>query len=299
MATHREKTILGLKSGPRSARSCGILTVTSGTDAGRVLSLDAAGVVTLGRAEDCTYCFDDTSVSGLHAQVAGQAGKFVFQDEGSTNGSFVNDAPCAEAVALREGDRLQLGNTIGLRFSLVDEQEEAALKKVYEAALRDVLTGALNRRALDERLDAEIAHANSHQLQLSIVLFDLDHFKRVNDTYGHLGGDAVLRATGEIVARSLRGGDALGRYGGEEFVVIARGTDLGHGFALAERLRAMLAITPFYFENQRIPVTVSGGVASLACCGERRDRLTLLSIADARLYRAKHGGRNQVVVSDP
>ncbi len=298
MATLREKTILGLKAGPRSVRSNGILTVTSGSDAGRVLSLDQSGIVTFGRAEECTYRFDDASVSGLHARVTGQPGTFVFQDDGSTNGSFVNDAASHAATPLRDGDRVQLGNATALRFSLVDDQEEAALKKVYEAALRDVLTGALNRRALDERLDMEIAHANRHHLELSIFLFDLDHFKHINDTHGHLGGDEVLRATSELVRKSLRADDALGRYGGEEFVVIARNTDIKHGFGLAERLRANLAITPFHFEGQRIPVTVSGGVSSLACCGERRDRLTLLSIADARLYRAKQSGRNQVVVTD-
>ena len=292
----RDKTVLSsAQSMAPGARSRGILTVTRGADVGRVVSLNTQGVTVLGRGESCTARFDDGSVSGEHGMILGMSGKFVFQDKGSTNGSFVNDERVVAAHTLKDGDRLRLGATTTLRFSLVDEQEEAELKKVYQAAQFDALTGILNRRALEERLDSELAFANRHNTELSIVMFDVDHFKRVNDTFGHLGGDAVLRTVADLVKRSLRAEDTIGRYGGEEFVVILRGIDLANGYTVADRLREMIAMTPIQFEAHMIQITASGGVASLRCTGDRRDRTTLLATADARLYRAKEGGRNRIV----
>lgn len=291
------KTLVAAPASLRSGRARGIFSVTAGPEVGRVLSLEPQGSVTLGRAPSCTYRFDDASVSGEHAMVIGLDGRYLFKDEGSTNGSFLNDVPCKQPTPLSEGDRVQLGTSTLLRFSIVDEQEERAMKQVFEAALRDALTGALNRGALEERLEAELGHANRHSHDLSVVIFDLDHFKRVNDTFGHLGGDAVLRSAAELVRSVLRADDVLGRYGGEEFLIVARGTDLQHAATMAERLRETLVRSPVAFEGQEIHVTASGGVASLACCGDRRDRTTLLAIADGRLYRAKEAGRNRIVAS--
>jgi two-component system, cell cycle response regulator len=295
MAHPQEKTVMGPIVPPLATRSRGILTVIGGADGGRVLSLPPGEIATLGRGEACTHRFDDASVSGQHARIMVIDGSFVFQDDGSTNGSYVNDALSRQAVALRDGDRLRLGTSTLVRFSLVDEQEEKALKQVYEAALLDALTGALNRRALEERIEADLAAANKHGLELSLLMFDIDHFKKVNDTFGHLAGDAVIRAIADLARRSVRAGDTLGRYGGEEFVVILRGIGLSGGVEIAERLRAAVAQHPVAFEGRQIPVTASGGVASLACCGAARNRTQLLSVADARLYKAKQGGRNRIM----
>jgi diguanylate cyclase (GGDEF)-like protein len=292
----REKTIMSnLSVRPPATRSRGILTVTSGPDVGRVISLPGDRAATLGRSDECTFRFDDASVSGKHAIVIGVAGSYIFEDAGSTNGSYLNDVKALRATPLGDGDRVRLGTGTMLRFSLVDEQEELALKKVYEAALKDGLTGALNRRALEERIDAEVSYANRHGSELSLMIFDVDHFKRVNDTFGHPGGDAVLRSMGELARRSLRTEDTFGRYGGEEFVVITRGIDLAGARGVAERLRELVAATPVPFDGREIRVTASAGVASLVCCGASRDRTTLVSLADARLYRAKQDGRNRVV----
>jgi diguanylate cyclase (GGDEF)-like protein len=279
---------------PRATRRKGVLTVSGGLDAGRVLALPREDIISFGRASECTYAFDDVSLSREHAQVMCIGPDYVFKDAGSTNGSFINEVRITKAVKLGDGDRVRLGSNTTLRFALVDEQEEAALAGVYEAAVRDGLTGVFNRKHLEERLGAELEVAKRHGASLSLIILDIDHFKYVNDTYGHLCGDAVLKNVAALVTQGIRGEDMLGRYGGEEFVVVCRGTSVTDAAALAERLRWTVwnALTPF--EGNTIRVTLSAGVASLQCVDEPT-RSALFSTADARLYKAKQGGRNRVV----
>jgi diguanylate cyclase (GGDEF)-like protein len=254
--------------------------------------------LTLGRSEECDARIDDQGLSRIHAQIVRVVGNWMFTDKGSTNGSAINDQRVETPVRLADGDRIRLGATTTLRFALVDEAEEHALRSVYEATTRDPLTGTANRKHLEERLDAELAYAVRHRALLSVVIVDVDHFKRVNDGHGHLAGDAVLKNVAATLTRGIRTEDALARYGGEEFVVIARGIGVDEASVMAERLRQLVASSPTLFEHQEIAVTVSAGVASLLCCGERRDKQTLLKLADARLYRAKQSGRNQVIGRD-
>jgi diguanylate cyclase (GGDEF)-like protein len=284
-----------VETGPRAGRRRGVLVVSSGLDAGRVLSIPAGDLVTLGRAPDCTFPLDDVSLSREHARIVVVGTEHVFKDAGSRNGSYVNDVKVTAATQLRDGDRVQLGSDTMLRFSLVDDDEEQALRRVYNAAIRDGLTGVFNRKHLEERLDAELAYSLRHGTPLSVAIADVDHFKKVNDTFGHLAGDAVLKMVAALLAQALRTEDVLARYGGEEFVIVARGLDAQHAVYMAERARAAVAQTPITYDGQSIRVTVSAGVASLECCGERRDRAALLGLADGRLYQAKQGGRNRVI----
>ena len=196
---------------------------------------------------------------------------------------------------MHDGCRLQLGNSLSFRFSLATEEEEEALRRVFEAAMTDGLTGLFNRKHTDERLAAELAFAVRHGTPLSVVLVDVDFFKRVNDTHGHPAGDAVLRAVSRAMAQQLRTEDVLGRYGGEEFLVVARGTGKDEGMRIAERLRANIAANPIIFEGITIPVTASFGVASVSCCAAPATREALVALADERLYRAKETGRDRVV----
>jgi diguanylate cyclase (GGDEF)-like protein len=279
---------------PRATRRKGVFTVSGGLDAGRVLALPREDVISLGRASECTYPFDDVSLSREHAQIMCVGPDYIFKDAGSTNGSFINDERVTKVVKLGDGDRVRLGSTITLRFALVDAEEEEALVGVYEAAVRDGLTGMFNRKHLEERLGAELETANRHGASLSVIIFDIDHFKHVNDTFGHLGGDAVLKNVARLVSQGIRHEDLLGRYGGEEFVVVCRGTAIGEAVALADRLRWTVWNTLTPFETHQIRVTLSAGVASLLCAGERT-RSGLLGTADARLYKAKQAGRNRVV----
>jgi two-component system, cell cycle response regulator len=280
---------------PTSIRRKGVLTVVGGAHAGRLLDLPPTDMISFGRDLSCTYPFEDASLSRTHAMVMCVAGEYVIRDSGSTNGTFVNDQRIGNAVKLSDGDRIQLGLGTILRFTLVAPQEEAALRGVYDASVRDGLTGVFNRKHFEERLAAELQHALHMQAPLSVILVDVDHFKRVNDTYGHLAGDVVLKEVARRLATALRPEHMLARYGGEEFVVICRGLSIDPALALAEHLRQILAQTPIETPQGPIPITASLGVASLSCCAAHPNRETLLGTADGRLYRAKEWGRNRVV----
>ena len=293
----REKTLVGGSVHPPSARpEVAVLTVQAGPEAGQVFPLDREKANTLGREEgECTITFADARLSRVHARIVCVGGEWMLTDQGSTNGTFVNDTRIEKHSRLADGDRILLGGSVSVRFALVTEEERQALMRVYEAAMRDGLTGVLNRKALDQRLVTEIAFAVRHDAPLSVVLLDVDHFKAVNDSHGHLAGDAVLREVAERLTRALRIEDVLGRYGGEEFLIVARDITLDQGAQLAERMRALIDSPPVVFEGKAIPVSASFGVASLACCGATRDAAALLATVDARLYDAKRAGRNRVV----
>jgi len=292
----RERTLVGAAEPPSAGPKVAVLTVLAGPEAGRVLPLERDKPNTLGREEtECTMTFEDARLSRVHARIVSVNGEWMLTDQGSTNGTFVNDVRIDKHAQLDDGDRVVLGGSVSLRFAWVTEDERQALMRVYEAAMRDGLTGALNRKALDQRLEAEIAFAVRHDAPLSVVMLDVDHFKMVNDTHGHPAGDAVLREISGRLARALRIEDVLGRYGGEELLIVARNITLEQAAQMAERMRALIDSSPVAFEDKAISVSASFGVASLACCGATRDAKTLLATADARLYEAKHAGRNRVV----
>ncbi|RYG70838.1 GGDEF domain-containing protein [bacterium] len=281
-----------------------ILTSTSAVDTGRMYILDPDKVATLGRAEDSTIVFPDASVSGKHARLAVLAGAWVLADNHSTNGTFVNNERITAPRTLQNGDVIRLGPRIMMRFQLMAEDEREALRRMYEAAVYDRLTQLYNRNHLDDRLDAELAFANRHRTELSIALLDVDRFKAVNDTHGHLAGDAVLQSVAQIVGKAVRAEDLVARFGGEEFIVLMRGVPAAGAFVAAERIRKHILATevPWVVADSAtgvtstipLQVTVSVGVVSLAEC-PLKEKVTFLQIADRRLYRAKAEGRNRTI----
>lgn len=172
----------------------------------------------------------------------------------------------------------------------------SVLEEVTRLSTIDGLTQIANRRHLMARLQAEIGRAARHGNELSVVMFDLDHFKRINDNHGHAGGDAVLREVARRVTSLLRGADVFGRYGGEEFAVALPETNLEGARIVAERIRTCIAAQPIAFGTTPIPATTSLGVA--AWQGTDAAAEVLVAAADAALYRAKASGRNRVVVAD-
>ncbi len=278
-----------------TTRSRGVVSVIVGSQTGKVVRLPDVGTTTMGRGPDQDIRFDDGSVSSEHGHIVRVGGTFIFADMKSTNGSYVNDVRVGDPVEIRDGDRIQLGRETILRFTLVSKEEEAALQRVYDAALRDGLTGVFNRKHLEERLDAEVSFAARHRTELSLVMLDIDFFKRVNDTLGHPAGDEVLKSVALTLQKAIRNEDLLARYGGEEFTIIVRGIDVQSTALMAERLRVSVEKTPTLVDGRPLSSTVSLGVASLVCCGTQRDRNMLVAIADRRLYFAKNGGRNRVV----
>ncbi len=270
------------------------LTLVSGPNAGAIHSL-VAEVNVIGRGKECSIRVDDPGISRTHARVVRQAeGSYVIDDLESRNGTFINTQRVA-SQALSEGDRVGVGPSTEFRFAFTDEAEESRLRRLYESSVLDALTGAFNRKHFTERIAGEIAYAKRHKTALALIIFDLDHFKLVNDSHGHLGGDHVLRSVAGLVKKTLRTEDVFARYGGEEFAVIARGIDVDRAYLFAERIRTTVASARIEFNRIHVPITVSLGVASLECCGDAQGNEVLVAKADERLYAAKRDGRNRSV----
>jgi two-component system, cell cycle response regulator len=269
-----------------------LLTMLSGLNAGQVYTLDQ-NETTLGRAKDTHVRIDDPGISRVHARVVRtEEGRFFVEDLRSTNGVFVNGAKI-ERVELGTADRIQIGPNVVLRFALLDSDEEALARQLYESSTKDALTRTFNRKYLIERLASEIAYALRHETKLSVILFDLDHFKTVNDSHGHHAGDVVLRIVAAQVQRLIRAEDVLARYGGEEFVVVVRGITHANVALFAERIRKSVGDLVIPLGDLRLGASVSLGVASLNDCAEVSVE-GLLQVADERLYKAKVSGRNKV-----
>jgi diguanylate cyclase (GGDEF)-like protein len=268
------------------------LTAIAGRALGRVFRLEAPEIV-VGRADDSGVCIQDEGVSRKHAKVTLVDGRHVLADLGSKNGTLVNDAIIKAPVVLQEGDSIRMGPHTILRYAQRDELDEQLQERLYDLATRDPLTQAYNRRAFEERLAAEWAWAKRHDKPAAICMANADHFKRVNDTYGHGAGDYVLSELANVVRGMIRKEDVFARIGGEEFVVLARATPMPAAMVFAERLRAAMERHAFVFEGHALRVTVSVGVAISSDPGVAT-AADLMARADAALYRAKNEGRNRV-----
>lgn len=275
----------------------GILTVLSGPSLGMVVKLDSAELV-IGRDEACALTLPDAGLSRRHASLSQTAHGVFLRDLGSTNGTFVRAQRVDHARELQDGDRIQLGRDTVIRFSLQDRLEQEAAERMYAMTVRDPLTQLYNRRHLDERLKAEFAYASRHAGELCVLLVDVDHFKRVNDTYGHPAGDEVLKHVARGLLHIVRVEDLVARFGGEEFIILARGIDENGGVAFAERVRTFLRSLRIDWEGAELSVTVSVGVAHLGVGSTYESVQTFLSAADGALYRAKAQGRDRVAVAE-
>jgi two-component system cell cycle response regulator len=284
------------QANPRDlVRDRGVLVRLDGEASGEVLSLPRDGVV-IGRSVKAHVLVADPSVSREHARIVYQYGAYYVEDAGSQNGTLLAGRRVSRAE-LRDGDLLQFGQRATFRFGLMDQTQERVMQRLYDSSMRDPLTGADNRRHLDARLSAEVAFAKRHSRPLSVVLIDIDFFKKVNDGHGHLGGDEVLRCVAATIRGQLRTEDALARYGGEEFAVVLRDTALAEATHVAERIRERIARSSIELPEGSAAVTVSAGCACLTCCtGASTEEL--IGIADRRLYDAKRTGRNRVVSKD-
>jgi two-component system, cell cycle response regulator len=278
---------------PPSRPTVHMLVHLDGTEAGKPIHLPPDRPFSLGRREDCDLVLRVDGVSRAHARLVPKTGGFEIHDLGSSNGTVVSGKD-VKVHDLKDGDIIRIGPHVRLKYSVTDKAEANLLFQMWEASVRDSLTGAFNREYLSERLKAEFAFAQRHNTDTALIMFDLDHFKKVNDTYGHQAGDAVLIETCRMVMSSLRAEDILSRYGGEEFAISARGIDIAGASQLAERLRRNAGRT-IQFERHQIPVTASLGCAALSELGANPSPEALIAIADRRLYLAKTGGRNRVV----
>jgi two-component system cell cycle response regulator len=270
------------------------LTMLTGPEAGSIHTVEAHETL-IGRAEACQVRLEDLGASRRHARIVRLPdGAFALEDLGSRNGTTIHGV-AIQRHQLADGDRIGIGPSVFLRFAFTDQTEEELLRRLYTSSILDALTGIVNRAHLFDRLEAELAYARRHESPLSFLLFDLDHFKRVNDTLGHLAGDHVLRTICTLVKGTLRVEDIFARYGGEEFAIVARGIDFEKSMLFAERIRLVVERAGISYDGQRIAVTISIGVAALSGVTKEITVEELVALADSRLYAAKRAGRNRSV----
>jgi two-component system cell cycle response regulator len=248
--------------------------------------------VRVGRMSDNEIVLDDDSVSRRHARIEKREDGWVVMDVGSRNGTLVNDREISGVAKLAHGDRLQIGFTI-FKYLSGNDAESAFFEEIYQLTITDNLTQVHNRRHFDDVIEREFSRARRFGRPLSLLMLDIDSFKRINDGYGHLVGDAVLRDIARLVQMRVRRDDTVARYGGEEFVVLMPETTLSNAMPVATKLRAEIAAHVITYRDVRFSVTVSIGCAEFVDGDVAPSDLVLR--ADKKLYAAKDAGRNCVI----
>ncbi len=250
------------------------------------------GEAVVGRNPDCGIPLDFNGISRRHFRVTCEDGSCKVEDMGSSNGTYVNNKKISGSVDLGRGDMVKLGS-IALKFLPQGDTERLTYDKLQEEANTDGLTRCYNKMYFNKKLDLEVKKSKITNDPLSLVIFDLDHFKHLNDNYGHDAGDYVLKEMASLLRdNGIRKNDTFARYGGEEFVVLLPQTNLKQAFEIAERLRKLVENHEFTYDGQRLPVAASIGVA------DYREGVStgtdLFKRADQAVYQSKEGGRNQV-----
>lgn len=269
-----------------------------GDNKGRKVILDK-DEVTIGRGMNNEIVIDSTSVSRNHAVIYKKESydaytKVYIKDLNSTNGTYVKDrqVPPNRGVELTDGVTIKVGSTI-YKFLTGNDLEANYFEEIYRLTIIDGLTEIYNKRAFLETLEREFNRSQRYSRPLSMIMFDIDHFKNVNDTYGHLTGDYVLKHMSKIIKNSVRTEEFLARYGGEEFTIIMPESTRMAAINLGEKIRALVESSTFHFEGKIIPITISVGVSTLT--PSIFTPTELIAVADKKLYQAKATGRNRVV----
>jgi diguanylate cyclase (GGDEF)-like protein len=267
-----------------------VIYAPSPTELGRRYLLGLP-ILAIGRGRDNDIVLASDSVSRRHARIEQRADGLYLLDLGSTNGTFVNDEPQrVRERRLRRGDQFSIGDTI-FKFLSGNDVESQYHDIVFRMAITDGLTNLANRKQLDTVLAEELPRAQRHGRHLSLLMIDIDYFKKINDTYGHLTGDSVLRGLAMTLQKRLRPNDKLARYGGEEFCVVLPETSLSSAVRIGEELRALIENQAFVAEGTEVRVTISIGAAAI---GPMTTVEQLYKASDEMLYKAKHEGRNRV-----
>jgi diguanylate cyclase (GGDEF)-like protein len=271
--------------------------------------------VIIGRALEADVRLNDSRASRLHARITTVHARIItdvggetrqtsyrITDLGSTNGTTVNGELITEAV-LNDGDKIVIGDHL-FRFDMLDEIDREFQQQIHRLLAHDELTGLLTSKSFFSELRRESARAEDESRPFCVLMMDLDHFKEVNDTYGHLVGSKTLEETGSVIKQALRAGDVAARFGGEEFAAFLLDATYPQGLVAAERVRMALERHEFpasrkdSSENQATHrITISIGVAAFP--DDATDPIQLVELADSALYRAKRSGRNRVCAYRP
>jgi diguanylate cyclase (GGDEF)-like protein len=264
------------------------------------IPLDREEVI-LGRALEADVRVNDSKVSRRHARIltvisqeTGDA-EYILNDLNSRNGTLLNGQKTNKAVLIH-GDKITIGEHI-LRFEMLDEIDREYQRQIHRLLSHDDLTGLLSSRSFFSELRREAAKSRDSKTPFCVLMMDIDHFKKVNDTYGHLTGSKTLEEIGVCIMRNLRSGDAAARFGGEEFAAFLLDAELAQGLVAAERIRSEIETTDFSVIRKGTPsekhqITISIGISSFP--NDSRDPIELVEMADSALYRAKREGRNRV-----
>jgi len=280
------KALMDLQTG------CGneCLVVIYGESLGRKFDLND-DAITIGRDPDNFITLDTDSVSRRHARVETVKDQKVIVDLNSTNGTYLNDV-LTSREKLKSGDLLKVGDTI-FKFLAGANIEMAYHEEIYTMTVTDGLTQIPNKRYLMEYLEREFSRARRYARNLSCLMLDIDHFKNINDEFGHLTGDFILKELASTIRKRIRKEEMFARYGGEEFCIILPESDPNSVLEFASTVRRLIETHVFEFEGSRISVSVSVGVGHLGM--HMKNPLELLKAADDKLYEAKRAGRNRVV----
>ncbi len=282
-------SLIGEKARPAGA--CLVLIhAQDRTHLGKKWTLNGEETLTIGRDASAAIVVDAPSVSRTHARIAPRGRDHALLDLNSTNGTFLNDRLVSEQT-LRDGDRFKVGPAI-FKFFAGGDVEAQYHEEIYNLMVTDALTQASTKRFFLETLEREMGRARRHARPLSLVMFDIDHFKKINDTHSHLAGDDVLRDVGATIRAQVRAEECFARYGGEEFALVLPETAREGAVTVAEKVRAAVEAHRFSFEGAVISVTISLGVAELA--PEMKTPQQLIKAADDKLYESKRSGRNRV-----
>ena len=265
------------------------LIVIYGSNIGKTFDIEP-GEQVIGRDEACDISLFEREVSRRHCQLVVDEGGARVVDLGSTNGTYINDERI-EQKDLENGDRLRVGCTM-LKYLKQGNVEKHYHDEIINRTNVDALTQAYNRRYLLSVLHREIGRSIRHHRELSLIMLDIDHFKQINDIFGHLAGDRVLIDIVTTIQSNIRREDVLTRFGGEEFIVVLPETPYTNAFVCAEKLRKLVEDEKYHHENVGIPVTVSLGVVT--CDDGNTGAMELIDAADSALYEAKRLGRNRV-----
>lgn len=265
-----------------------MLLVLHGPLLGKTFMIEQS-VLTIGRSSQCDIPIEDDNVSRKHAEINLRDGMVWLTDLQSTNGSYVNSKRVSE-IPLNDGDLILIGRVL-FKFIHSSLVENRFFGQMYSLATTDFLTGIANRQQIINLLEQEFSRARRYDRPLSILVYDIDRFKKINDTHGHLAGDQMLIESSRIVKDHLRSEDHYGRLGGDEFLIICPETPVEQALALGKRIQVVLSKTDFLVKDKIVFFTISVGAAALSQKVASPDEFSLL--ADQALYRAKNAGRNQ------
>ena len=265
------------------------LVVLQGQRLGQRINLGDQPLI-IGRAPEAEFQIIERSVSREHCRITREPAGYRIKDLDSTNKTFLNDQPIIEAE-LKDGDHISVGSCV-LKFMDRSSVEARYHEELYQLATADPLTDLYNRRQFLELIDREIARATNYKRPLTLLIIDLDHFKSINDQFGHPDGDLVLKKVALALREHAREEFIIARIGGEEFAMVLPENELSEAMRFADSLRRAMADLEFLFNEETTKITVSIGAAawlpSMSATSE------LMRAADEQLYRAKQAGRNRV-----